>query len=189
MKTGISLLAVVIFAIQCKPSLKIGKSKILDSINKSDLNQSVSENGTEAISVGEIKNDDYETAFIVVLDTSNQFHKMYELAMSVSRKFNIPFDTVQKSYFPQTNIWGVSQSSDDEIYRGEYFPRRNGSEKDILSLEYKYWYDKKGNDKNLMLVTNIFLFSMDAEKSVAAWRKYFPQAFIMQCDIYMGCIH
>ena len=43
--------------------------------------------------------------------------------------------------------------------------------------------------KNLMLVTNIFAFSMDAEKSVAYWRKNFLQAFIMQCDIYMGCKH
>ena len=145
--------------------------------------------GNNSEEISETKNEDYQTAFVVVLDTSDQFQKMYDLAMSTSRKFNVPFDTVQKSYFPETNIWGVSQSSDDEIYRGEYFPRRNGSEKDMLSLEYQYWYDKKGNDKNLMLVTNIFSFSMDAEQSVAAWRKHFPQAFILQCEMYMGCMH
>jgi len=189
MKTGISLLAVVIFAIQCKPSLKKEKSKNLDSMNCSELDHSISENGAEATSVDETKNEDYQTAFVVVLDTSDQFQKMYDLAMSTSSKFDVPFDTVQKSYFRETNIWGVSQSSDDEIYRGEYFPRRNGNEQDMLSLEYQYWYDKKGNDKNLMLVTNIFPFSMDAEQNVAAWRKHFPQAFILQCEMYMGCLH
>lgn len=188
-KTGISLLAVVIFAIQCTPSLKKEKSTNIDSINSGELNQSVLENGAEATSDAETKNEDYETAFVIVLDTSEQFYKMYDLAMATSKKYQIEFDTTERAYFPETNIWGVSQSSSDEMYRGQYFPRRKGDEKDKLSLEYMYWYDKKSNDKKLMLVSNIFSFSMDAEQSVAAWRKSFPQAFILQCEMYMGCMH
>lgn len=188
-KTGISLLAVVIFAIQCTPSLKKEKSTNIDSINSGELNQSVLENGAEAVSDTETKNEDYETAFVIMLDTSEQFYKMYDLAMATSKKYQIEFDTTERTYFPETNIWGVSQSSSDEIYRGQYFPRRKGDEKEKLSLEYMYWYDKKSNDKKLMLVSNIFSFSMDAEQSVAAWRKSFPQAFILQCEMYMGCMH
>ena len=188
-KTVISLLAIVIFAIQCKPSLKKEKSTNIDTINSGELNQSVLENGAEAVSDAETKNEDYETAFVIVLDTSEQFNKIFHLAMATSKKYQIEFDTTERTYFPETNIWGVSQSSSDEIYRGQYFPRRKGDEKDKLSLEYMYWYDKKSNDKKLMLVSNIFSFSMDAEQSVAAWRKSFPQAFILQCEMYMGCMH
>lgn len=184
-KTVIPLLAVVIFEIQCNPSLKKEKSTNVDSINSGSVN----ENGAEATPEGETKNEDYETAFVIVLDTSDQFYKMYDLAKATSEKFQLEFDTIERTYFPETNIWGVSQSSSDEIYRGQYFPRRKGDEKDKLSLEYMYWYDKKSNDKKLMLVSNVFSFSMDAEQSVAAWRKSFPQAFILQCEMYMGCMH
>ena len=154
---------------------------------QTDTVLTIQRNNSEEIS--ETKNEDYETAFVIVLDTSEQFYKMYDLAKATSEKFQLEFDTIERTYFPETNIWGVSQSSSDEIYRGQYFPRRKGDEKDKLSLEYMYWYDKKSNDKKLMLVSNVFSFSMDAEQSVAAWRKSFPQAFILQCEMYFGCMH
>ncbi len=72
----------------------------IDSINSSELNQSVLENGAEATSDdGETKNEDYETAFVVVLDTSEQFYKIYDLAMATSKKYQIEFDTTEKRIF------------------------------------------------------------------------------------------
>ena len=183
------LTAIALLLLQCTSSPKNQKNEGVNSKNRSELKDTSNENGAEAVPVNNEVHEDYETVFIVVLDTSDQFKKMYELAMSTSKKFSIPFDTFQKTYFPETNIWGGSLWSEDEIYRGEYFPRRNGSEKDMLSLEYQRWYDKSSRDKNLMLVTNIFNFSLDAEENIARWRPYFPKAFILQREIYMGCMH
>ncbi len=186
---NIYLTALTLMLLQCTTSPKKNKDETLDSMNQRELNQAEHENGAEATAIDEAKDEENETAFIVVLDTSDQFNKMYDLALRTSKKFNIPFDTFQKTYFSETNLWGVSMSSEDEIYRGEYFPRRHGDEKEILSLEYQNWYDHSSRDKNLMLVANIFHFSMDAEESVARWRPYFPNAFILQREIYMGCMH
>ncbi len=183
------LTALTLLLLQCSSSPKNQKSDGVHSENNSELNDTSNENGAEATDIDEAKDEENETAFIVVLDTSDQFNKMYDLALRTSKKFNIPFDTVQKTYFPQSNLWGVSMSSGDEMYRGEYFPRRHGDEKEILSLEYQNWYDQSSRDKNLMLVANIFHFSMDAEESVARWRPFFPNAFILQREIYMGCMH
>jgi hypothetical protein len=170
--------------IQCnsaeKKSDKRGANAQIDSLKPIE---SVSD-----INIEEQK-EDYETAFIVVLDTSDQFQKMYDLAIATSKQYHVPFDTIEKTYYPETNIWGVSMNSEDEIYHGEYFPRRDGSNSDLLSLEYQNWYDNGSREKNLMLVTNIFSFSLDAEANVAYWRQFFPNAFILQREVYMGCMH
>ena len=183
------LTAITILLLQCSSSPKKNKDETLDSMNQIELNQAEHENGAEATAIDEAKDEENETAFIVVLDTSDQFNKMFDLALRTSKKFNIQFDTFQKTYFSETNLWGVSMSSEDVMYSGEYFPRRHGDEKEILSLEYQNWYDHSSRDKNLMLVANIFHFSMDAEESVARWRPFFPNAFILQSEIYMGCMH
>jgi len=60
--------------------------------------------GNNSEEISETKNEDYETAFVIVLDTSDQFYKMYDLAMATSKKYQIEFDTTERTYFTETNI-------------------------------------------------------------------------------------
>jgi hypothetical protein len=137
----------------------------------------------------EIIDEEMQTAFMVILDSSNDFNSMHALAEKTAQEFHLVFDTIEKQYFPEKNLWGVSLLSEDELYRGEYFPRRSDGDTHPLSLEYQQWYDDRSREKNLVLMAGIFSFSLEAEEYINKFREKFPHAYILQKEIYMGCMH
>ncbi len=73
------------------------------------------------------------------------------------------------------------------MYAGSYFPRRYPSI--FLSLEYLDYYDSKLKDKTIGLVIGIFDNKYDADRMLTKVKKYLPNTFVMNVEIYMGCMH
>ncbi len=137
----------------------------------------------------EIVDEEMQTAFMVILDSSSDFNSIRALAEKTANEYQLKFDTIEKQYYPEKNLWGVAVWSEDEIYRGEYYPRRSDDDTHPLSLEYQQWYDEKSQEKNLILMAGIFSLSLEAEEYINKFREKFPKAYILQKEIYMGCMH
>jgi hypothetical protein len=137
----------------------------------------------------ETVDEEMQTAFMVILDSSSDFNSIRALAEKTANEYQLKFDTIEKQYYPEKNLWGVAVWSEDEIYRGEYFPRRSDDDTHPLSLEYQQWYDEKSQEKNLILMAGIFSLSLEAEEYINKFREKFPKAYILQKEIYMGCMH
>ena len=76
---------------------------------------------------------------------------------------------------------------EDEIYAGDYFPRRYPSED--LSLEYLIIYDNNAINKTIALVAGIYEEENEAQILLNKLKKHHPKSFVVNTDLYIGCMH
>jgi hypothetical protein len=179
----ISLLILLAFAFSCNPN-RNQKSEKLSQNDSTQTDSNLVEPPAQ-----DIVDEEMQTAFMVILDSSTDYHALRSSAEKTATDYQLEFDTLEKQYYPDKNLWGVALWSEDEIYRGEYYPRRSDDEKHPLSLEYQQWYDDRSREKNLVLMAGIFSFSLESEEYLNKFREKFPHAYILQKEIYMGCMH
>ncbi len=128
-------------------------------------------------------------AYIVVADSSNNYFDLREKMFDLSDKLSIKIDTMGRGYNKTKDLICFPDNHEDEIYAGDYFPRRYPSVN--LSLEYLDYYlkGKKPTGGTILLITSISDNKKKADKELKKVRKYEPHAYIFNAKIYMGCMH
>lgn len=126
--------------------------------------------------------------YVVVADTGLQFdtlqqrlHIFHEVSKIAKSGESVVFDIDKGLVFPQ--------DSDDEMYAGDYLPRRYTS--DYLSIERLNAYEKQYDEskKTMALVAGLYTEKEPAAVRLQLTRKYFPHAFILNSELYVGCAH
>ena len=102
-------------------------------------------------------------------------------------QLNIPIDTMGRFYNKTKNLIALPDDDEDELYAGDYFPRRFPSEN--LSLEYLDFYQKKAGDKTIALITGIYENEKSADSALTVLHKTEEKVFKIKADIYLGCMH
>ena len=105
----------------------------------------------------------------------------------LNTKLNIPIDTMGRSYNKNKDLIAVPEDSEDEIYAGDYFPRRFPSGN--LSLEYLDFYQSQAGEKTMALVSGIYETEKSADSALFVLRKAEKKVFKIKADIYVGCLH
>lgn len=141
------------------------------------------------INAQEIFDEQYMNAYIVVSDTSQNYFELRQKMFDLNDKLKTEIDTMGRGFNKKKNLICLPENDEDEIYAGDYFPRRYPSE--TLSLEYLIYYTngKKPTEGTIALVTIITDNKEKAKKKLAEVKKYSNRAFIVSSQIYMGCIH
>ncbi len=127
------------------------------------------------------------TYFVVVADTSADYYLLHKKMFNLSRQLNIPIDTMGRFYNKTKNLIALPDNDEDEIYAGDYFPRRFPS--DNLSLEYLDFYQRQSGEKTIALVTGIYEKEKSADSALTVLRKTEKKVFKIKADIYVGCMH
>ena len=135
------------------------------------------------------KDEMYMNAFIVIADSSQVYSELKLKMFNLKDKLNVEIDTMGRGYNKTKDLICLPENDEDEIYAGDYFPRRFPSE--TLSLEYLDYYDKKNGEKTIGLIVGIFQQKekLNAERLLKNLSEFFPNAYILNTDIYMGCMH
>jgi hypothetical protein len=81
----------------------------------------------------------------------------------------------------------LPDNDEDEMYAGDYFPRRFPSHS--LSLEYLALYYREAGEKTIALVTGIYETEKSADSSVAILQSIEKNVFKIKTNIYVGCLH
>ena len=141
------------------------------------------------ISAQEIDDEQYMNAYIVVSDTSQNYFELRQKMFDLSKVLKTEIDTMGRVFNKKKNLICLPENDEDEIYAGEYFPRRYPSE--TLSLEYLIYYtnEKKPTEGTMAIVTIITDNKEKADKKLAEVKKHSDEAFILNSQIYMGCMH
>jgi len=137
-----------------------------------------------------IENQPYMNAYIVVVDTSQNYDKLRRNMYKISKLLRVKIDTLERGYDKKNNFIGLVKSIDGEIYYDNYFPRRHNSTA-FLSLEYLNFYtnSENENDKTIALISYITDKMKDAEKQLKIIQQHLPNAYLLNTKLYMGCMN
>ena len=81
----------------------------------------------------------------------------------------------------------LSETDEDELYRGEYFPRRYPSA--TLSIEYLNAYFPEAPENVFVMVAGIYGNKSEANAAVKRWKSTFPKIRTQPAQVYIGCMH
>lgn len=129
------------------------------------------------------------TYFIVVADTGLDYYLLQKKMITLHRELNKPIETMGRIYNKTKDLIEFPDNSKDEIYAGDYFPRRYPSEN--LSLEYLSFYQKQAGDKTIALVAGIYKTEKKADSALTVLQKTETEkkAFEIKAEIFVGCMH
>lgn len=132
---------------------------------------------------------DYENAtyYFVIADTNRNYsiicHKMFNL----HKQCRISIDSLGRLYNKKKDLIALPENDEDEMYAGDYFPRRHPS--DFLSLEYLDFYSQQPNNKTIALMAGIFESEHSADSLLSILKPIEKNSFILKAKIYIGCMH
>lgn len=158
---------------QQKPIMK--KASPLVTVNKQITNDNDSIDENNAI------------YYIVVADTNKNYDFLNQKMIGLSKQLNIPVDLMGRSYNKKKNLIALPENDPDEIYAGDYFPRRSPSEN--LSLEYLNTYHPQSHEKMIALVTGIYGTEKSADSALIRLKTVEKQSFKIKANVYIGCMH
>lgn len=140
-------------------------------------------------SAQDLTDEQYMDAYIVIADTAQNYFQLRTKMFKLAEKLGVEIDTMGRGFNNLKKRIALPVDDEDEIYAGEYFPRRYPS--NTLSLEYLGYYLPEGQMENttIALVSAITENEKDAENALKELKKYSKHAFLMKSRIYMGCIH
>lgn len=128
-----------------------------------------------------------ETYYVIVVDTSLNYALLHKKMFEAHHKLTIPIDTMGRYYNPTKDLIALPEDDEDELYAGDYFPRRFPSE--TLSLEYLSLYKNNSNEKTIGVVSGIFEQETKADSSLKKIQKVFPKTFKLKTEMFVGCLH
>ncbi|HRP52390.1 MAG TPA: hypothetical protein PLI97_02665 [Fluviicola sp.] len=187
----ISILLLIVSTFSCSFNKTKSHNKTEKRIeNKQELIQK-SDSLKETMDVDvaeEYVEENFATYFLVVSDTNLSYPFLLTKMKLLSKKLALEIDTMGRTYNQTKNLIALPDDSEDEMYAGEYFPRRFPSE--TLSLEYLSFYTENTREKNIALMAGVYESKKSADSALRVLRKLDNNAFIVKADsVYIGCTH
>ena len=131
--------------------------------------------------------DEYATFFIVISDTGRDYYPLRNKMIALGDRLDILVDTMGRQYNAEKDLIALPENAEDEMYAGDYFPRRFPSEH--FSLEYLNFYKENSNDKTIALVAGIYDNDRSADSALTVLRTIEGNSFKYKAKVYTGCMH
>ncbi|WP_431199139.1 hypothetical protein ACQ86K_27665 [Mucilaginibacter sp. P19] len=189
MKVHFLLIIVCLFAAcKSKPSdkdthsLKVKHVKVLASSYKNTIK-------IKAAGIDTSNTDSepaYANYYILIADTGINYYTLRNRMFALNKLSGIPIDTMERGYNKAKDLIALSDKDEDEIYAGEYYPRRFPSK--TLSLEYLENYQFDTSPKTIALVAGIYENKNSADSALQVIDKV-KTAFVFKGRVYVGCMH
>lgn len=137
----------------------------------------------------DISEDPFMDAYVIIADTSFDYYLLREEMFDLGGKLSLEIDTMRRGYDSIKGLICLSEDDEDEIYAGEYYPRRFPGI--FLSIEHLVFYIEGiwPGDRTMALVAAITEDKETAEEILSPIEEYSDNAFIIHTKIYIGCIH
>lgn len=130
---------------------------------------------------------DYTTYYMAVADTGRNYYKLDEKMYDLSIMLNYPIDTMARHYDRKKDNIILAENDEDEMYRGEYYPRRNAGAH--LSIEYLSFFDSSADGKTMALLAGVYETQRSADSMVKLLKGHASTAYTLKGQVYVGCMH
>ena len=148
---------------------------------------------TDSIKQGVVSADtlqadsDYANYFVLIADTGLSYDLLHDQMLSLSKALPLPIDTMGRFYNRKKQLIALPDDDDDEMYAGDYSPRRFPSVS--LSLEYMQFYKPESQEKTIALVCGIYENDTSCDRALHQLQTFTKNAFKIKSLIYTGCMH
>jgi hypothetical protein len=105
----------------------------------------------------------------------------------ISTTTGIKIDTLNRSYRADKNLIALADDDEDEMYAGDYFPRRFPG--DFLSIEYLSIYDEQASEKTMGLIAGIYEKKSQADSALQIVNRSGHKAITRKTRMFIGCLH
>jgi hypothetical protein len=104
-----------------------------------------------------------------------------------------PYDPLDREYRPGKGIV-VPDSSDDDIYRGEYYPRRPSFDTTYVSIEMKRAFSGARTrtteiDPRMIVIAGIYDRKSEADSTANRLGPAFKDVHVFEDSLFLGCMH
>lgn len=188
MKNIFYILFIVLLNSCSQKAEEVSVSELADSITvdtaliKSEIDLIVKQDSAKETDDGEMA-----TYFILIADTSKDYYFLDKELFMLNKKLNLKIDTMERLYNKKKDLISLPINHEDEIYAGEYYPRRHPSED--LSLEYLNYFDTTAREKTIALVAGIYGTKEEGDKATALIKTQLPTAYLLKAKVFIGCMH
>ena len=136
-----------------------------------------------------VSNDeqDYVVLYAVMADTGYNYRVLDKRMYEISGALHIPVDTMGRYYDDKKGKIVLSDTDEDEMYRGQYFPRRFPSTH--LSMEYYTTYANDSSAALMVICAGLYEKEADADSVLTSIKIKAPKAFKVSARMYLGCMH
>lgn len=169
-------------------------SQAPNKIDKAAIRDSVSlllKPGVDTIVNEMPEEQESETAsyYIVEVAAGYNFDSLKSISTSTAALLGVKFDMLEREYKVQKGII-VPDSSADEMYRGEYYPRRPIGNESIVSIEMADSYRNEATDTLQMIVmAGMYAEKRNADSVATLLRKKYPSTKTYISELFLGCMH
>ena len=130
--------------------------------------------------------------WVVVLSSHKDFAKARASALTISKSSKIPFSMNELIYDKQG--LRLPDNHEDEVLAGTYILRRHNSSqvgKEVVEnhISIENSADYGFEQGNLIVVGKIAESADKAQREVARFKPFAPDAYAAKAEIYMGCMH
>lgn len=124
---------------------------------------------------------------VIVIDTNKSYKLLNQKMFSLKEKLGMTIDSMGRYYNAKKDLIVLPENDEDEMYAGEYFPRRELSK--TLSLEYMNQYQPNSKPKTIGIIAGIYANALEADSALTAVKQVAPNAFKLHSKLYIGCMH
>lgn len=185
------MLSGIVLLISCAQSNRpVKQEKSADTIS----NSSVVSYSQLSDSIGKLNSDaNAETAvdtfFIVQVAEGEDFEQLKAISEQAAIQLGSRVDMLGREYKINKGII-VPENSEDDIYRGEYYPRRPFDDQNFISIEMSGEYLINEPDTlKMLIVANIFKIKNQADSVVRVLQSNFKNAKTVKTELFLGCMH
>jgi hypothetical protein len=129
----------------------------------------------------------YDTFFVVVVDSSYSYYTLRDDMLKLSINSAITIDTMNRTFDVQKHKIVLPENATDDIYAGDYYPRRFPSIS--LSIEPLNMYDSVASQNTFAIVAGIFTNKQSADSLISVHASIFPKSVVIKSVMYVGCLH
>ena len=131
--------------------------------------------------------------FVVAVSGGRDYWALRRDAINAANLLGWKFDSLGRFYDPRKGIVCPDDST-DEIYSGEYFPRRPFFDSDYVSIEVRAWFKGLNNrrfisEKEMVVIAGLCDEKRRADSILGILKPRFLSARVFEDSLYLGCMH
>lgn len=134
-----------------------------------------------------LTDDNMKPFHVIIVSIGNNYDSLATIGKKVAKELNVEYKTLDRIYDNKRGII-LPDTSPDEIFAGEYYPRRY--EGSFVSVEHRGPYDDKAtSDMEMVVIAGIFEQKNDAQQLFKKVKKVYPAAKLVSTKLFIGCLH